>query len=127
MTEWERHGTDPTLKGPNGEIIRVGNGGLTLSKKNDRLCNRILKFLNKNQKEEKEVQEFNELKKQMAITYGKFGKEKALISGDKAFTGNEIKNEIKEGTELGNYLVSLMVNLSIDLVKRQKEKLNEEF
>jgi hypothetical protein len=69
--------------------------------------------------------EMNELSQKLkaiaASTYSKFGEEKSiLIRGYKAYTGKEIAKEIEDETELGMRILSGLLKLTIDLVKRDK-------
>ena len=65
-----------------------------------------------------------ELKRQMVSTYKKFGNEKALVlktgAGKKSWTGEELAKEIEEETEFGVNLIDNMIQLAIDLVKRNR-------
>lgn len=61
------------------------------------------------------------LKKELVKTYREFGDEEAmLIRGKESYTGNEIANEIEKETEFGIEMVSTLLNLTIDLLNRNK-------
>lgn len=61
------------------------------------------------------------LQKLMVETYNKFGSESAIVSiGGKSWTGSAIAKEIEDETEFGIEMVDNMIQLTIDLVKRQK-------
>jgi hypothetical protein len=67
----------------------------------------------------------DKLKQQMIETYLKFGDEKALlIKGKKLYTGKEIAEEIQNETEFGIHVINNMIQLAIDLVKRDKINFN---
>jgi hypothetical protein len=67
----------------------------------------------------------DKLKQQMIKTYLKFGDEKALlIKGKKLYTGKEIAEEIQNETEFGIHVINNMIQLAIDLVKRDKINFN---
>lgn len=71
----------------------------------------------KNQKSELS----DKLKMTVAKTYQKYGDKKALlIRGNKTFTGVEVSNEIIAETETGIQILEGMIQLAIDLVKRDK-------
>lgn len=63
---------------------------------------------------------FTNLKKSISDTYIKYGDKKAFILGRKSYSGNEIANEIKNNTEFGIRQVCMLLNLSIDLISRNK-------
>lgn len=67
----------------------------------------------------------SELKDLTIATYKKFGDEKGLVTRGRAYTGNEVASEIENETELGMHILGSLLSLSIDLIKRQKEKLDE--
>lgn len=48
-----------------------------------------------------------------------------LISGNKSYTLEEIIQEMEKGTDFGLKLQQGIFNLTIDLLSRQKETLNE--
>lgn len=61
------------------------------------------------------------LQKLMVETYNKFGSESVIASiGGKSWTGSEIAKEIESETDFGVRMVDNMIQLTIDLVKRQK-------
>jgi hypothetical protein len=66
-----------------------------------------------------------ELKDLTVATYKKFGEDKGLVTRGKAYTGNEVAYEIENETELGMNILRSLLSLSIDLIKRQKESLDE--
>ena len=66
-----------------------------------------------------------ELKDLTVATYKKFGDDKGLVTRGKSYTGNEVASEIENETEMGMHILGSLLSLSINLVKRQKEKLDE--
>ena len=68
-----------------------------------------------------------ELKELVIDTYSKYGEEKIMVSRNthnKAFSGIEIANEIKNETEIGNKILFMLIELTIDLVKRDRINTN---
>lgn len=63
---------------------------------------------------------FTNLKKSLSDTYIKYGDKKVLIIGRNSYSGNEIANEIKNGTEFGIKQMGKLINLSINLISRNK-------
>lgn len=64
------------------------------------------------------------LKQLMITTYRKFGDEKALmLKGRFSYTGNEIAKEIENETEFGIEVLNSLLQLTIDLLKRNKIKM----
>lgn len=63
-----------------------------------------------------------ELKESVINTYKKIGENNAIHSC-KQYTGNEVASEIENETEFGVNILSSLIKLSIELVKRQKETL----
>lgn len=62
-----------------------------------------------------------ELKKLVVEGYRKYGDDKALvIKGKKSYTGFEMAKEIEDETEFGIEMVSNILQLTIDLLKRNK-------
>ena len=62
-----------------------------------------------------------EVLKQLIIeTYKKFGDEKVIILGGKSWTGSEIAKEIREETSFGIDRINDLIQLTINLIKRQK-------
>ena len=67
------------------------------------------------------AESMEKLKQLMVATYRKFGDEKALLlKGKRSYTGNEIADEIENETEFGIKMVDNMIQLTIDLLKRDK-------
>lgn len=64
-----------------------------------------------------------ELKQEIIKSYQKYGDEICLLVGNESYTGNELANEIETETCFGKDLIGKVLVLSIDLVKRNKEKL----
>ncbi len=65
-----------------------------------------------------------ELKQKAIETYLKYGDDKALvIKGKRTYTGNEIADEIINETDFGIDVVNKIMQLSIDLLKRDKVNL----
>ena len=61
----------------------------------------------------------DKLKQLMVATYRKFGDKKALLlKGKRIYTGNEIADEIENETEFGIKMVNNMIQLTINLLKR---------
>ena len=66
------------------------------------------------------------LKERLAKTYRAYGDKVMLLSpgvGKCSWTGNEIADEIENETEFGVKQMHKLLNLTIDLVSRDKEKL----
>ena len=70
------------------------------------------------------VDSIDKLKSSMISTYKKFGDKKALITGGRSYSGNEIAQEIENETEFGIGIIDNMIQLSIDLVSRDKINLS---
>ena len=67
------------------------------------------------------AESMEKLKQLMVATYRKFGDEKALLlKGKRSYTGNEIADEIENETEFGIEMVDNMIQLTINLLKRDK-------
>lgn len=67
-----------------------------------------------------DVISLNKLKNVVSETYHKYGDKKILIVGKTSYSGNEIAQEIKNNTEFGIKQISKLINLSIDLISRNK-------
>lgn len=66
--------------------------------------------------------DLNKLKETTAKSYEEFGDfEKILIIGENSYTGKQIANEVRSGTELGTTILNNLIDLTIDLVARGKE------
>lgn len=66
------------------------------------------------------------LKQDMINTYRKIGKNQGLlIRGKYCYTGDEIADEIEKESTFGISIVNMLINLTIDLVRRQKLNVNE--
>jgi hypothetical protein len=64
------------------------------------------------------------LKNTAVNTYRKIGEDKGLLlKGKNSYTGNEIADEIEKETEIGVEILEALLNLTIDLVKRDKRNL----
>lgn len=66
----------------------------------------------------------SEIKEMTIKAYKKFGDDRSLVTKGRAFTGNEIAAEVENETEFGIEIVTSLVRLSIDLIKRQKESID---
>ena len=67
-----------------------------------------------------------ELEKILVSTFLKYGDKTALlIKGKRSYTGNEIAEEIKNGTELGIQMMENILKLSINLLMRDKINISE--
>lgn len=63
----------------------------------------------------------DKLKKTVVSTYQKFGYDTAcVIRGGRSYTGHEIANEIESETEFGLSFLENLLNLTAELVKRDK-------
>jgi hypothetical protein len=72
------------------------------------------------------VESIEKLKQSMVETYRKFGDEKAiLVKGKYSYTGNEVAEEIENETEFGLGMIESIMQLTIDLLKRDKININE--
>lgn len=72
------------------------------------------------------TESIEKLKQLMVKTYRKFGDETALLIKDKrSYTGNEIAEEIENETEFGIKMVDNMIQLTIDLLKRDKINMSD--
>jgi hypothetical protein len=65
------------------------------------------------------------LKQLMISTYRKIGDNKGFVMKGKSYTGNQIAEEIENETELGVKIISNLLKLTIDLLKRDKLNINE--
>ncbi len=68
------------------------------------------------------------LKELMVSTYKKMGDKKALttrVIGGKSYTGNEIAKEIEDETEIGLKMMDNIIQLSVDLVSRDKINIDD--
>lgn len=64
------------------------------------------------------------LKKNIVEKYLKFGDNKCMVYGGVSYTGSQVANEIELETETGMKILNGILNLAIELVSRQKEKIN---
>ena len=62
------------------------------------------------------------LKETIIGSYEKYGEEKSIIFGNRAFSGLEMADEIRNETEIGKKAISLVIRLTLDLLKRNKIK-----
>lgn len=60
------------------------------------------------------------LKDLMISTYEKIGSERAVLIGGKAYSGNEVVEEIRKETAFGIKLMNDVIQLTIDLLRRDK-------
>jgi hypothetical protein len=60
------------------------------------------------------------LKQSMVSTFRKYGDEKAIQTKGVRYTGNEVAEEIENETELGLGMIESIINLTINLIKRDK-------
>lgn len=67
------------------------------------------------------LESLDKLKSKVIETYKKFGDKKALlIRGHNSYTGFEIADEIEKETELGIEMMNSIIQLTIDLLSRDK-------
>lgn len=66
-----------------------------------------------------------ELKDLTIKAYKRYGDSQSLVTKGRAYTGNEIASELENETEFGLEILGSLLSLSIDLIKRQKESLDE--
>lgn len=72
------------------------------------------------------------LKNKIIETHKKYGDGKVLAIADtptvpgRFYSGNELAKEVEEETEFGLKLIDMMINLTIDLLSRDKIKLPED-
>lgn len=66
------------------------------------------------------INEFNKLKENLIKTYQRYGSDKMLTYKGKSYSGIDLSKEIQDGTEFGIELITNMIELTIDLVKRDK-------
>jgi 23S rRNA pseudoU1915 N3-methylase RlmH len=65
------------------------------------------------------------LKTKIATSFRKHGDKQALIVMDKnprTYTGNQVADEIERETEFGVECISTVINLTVDLLSRDKVK-----
>lgn len=68
-----------------------------------------------------------ELKKLIIEGYRKYGDDKALVTkGKKSYTGFEMAKEIEDETEFGIEMLNNLIQLTIDLLKRNKMEITED-
>lgn len=60
------------------------------------------------------------LKAVVVSTWRKMGDGRGLVTRGKSYTGNKIADEIENETELGIEMMGMLLNLTIDLVNRDK-------
>ncbi len=60
------------------------------------------------------------LKENIINTYKKYGDDKMIFKGNKSYSGIELAKEVEEETEFGIDLIDNLIQLTIDLVKRDK-------
>ena len=60
------------------------------------------------------------LKQSMVSTFRKYGDEKSIQTKGVRYTGNEVAEEIENETELGLGMIESIINLTINLIKRDK-------
>ncbi len=72
------------------------------------------------------TESIDELKDLMVKTYRKFGNEKAILlkGGKRSYTGDEIAEEIENETEFGINMLDNIIQLTIDLLKRDRINMN---
>lgn len=61
-----------------------------------------------------------ELIGKMINTYRKYGDDKMLVYGNTPYTGNQIADAIEAGDEFGKHTIDNMIQLALDLTKREK-------
>ncbi len=65
------------------------------------------------------------LKQKMIATFRKKGDDKMLVTGRKSYSGNEIANEVENETEFGVDTLNKIIQLSLDLISRDKIHLGD--
>lgn len=68
----------------------------------------------------------NSLKEKIISTYKKYGNDKMLSTVGKSYSGVELAKEVEDETEFGVKLIDNMIQLTIDLVKRDKVNYDKE-
>lgn len=63
------------------------------------------------------------LKNSLIEKYKEFGDKVCLVSGKNSWTGNQVADEIEKESETGVRLLNGILNLTIELLSRQKETL----
>jgi hypothetical protein len=66
------------------------------------------------------VESLEQLKQSLITTYQRYGEGKIIASHGKSWSGVELAQEIENETKFGVELIEMMINLTIDLVKRDK-------
>ena len=65
------------------------------------------------------------LKQKMIATFRKKGDDKMLVTGRKSYSGNEIADAVEKETELGVNTLNNIIQLSLDLISRDKIHLGD--
>lgn len=60
------------------------------------------------------------LKQNTINTYRKYGNERSIVYGGGSYSGEEIAQEIENESEIGILCINNLLQLAIDLVKRDK-------
>ena len=63
------------------------------------------------------------LKKNIIRIFTRMGDKKAVVIGNKSYSGIELANEVENETEIGIDMVNKLIRLTIDLLTRDKIKL----
>ncbi len=63
------------------------------------------------------------LKSNISNYYRGYGDGTVLYKGEESYTGNQIANDVDNETEFGIEMVNNLINLTLDLITRGKEKL----
>jgi len=66
-----------------------------------------------------------QLKQKMIETFLKYGERKVLVSKGKTYTGNMLADEVSKESEVGLDMLKCIINLTIDLLSRDRINLNE--
>lgn len=66
------------------------------------------------------LESLDQLKESLVKTYQRYGEDKMLSTRGKSWSGVELAQEVDNETEFGVELINMMINLTIDLVKRDK-------
>lgn len=66
------------------------------------------------------LESLDQLKENLVKTYQRYGEDKMITTRGKSWSGIELAQEVENETEFGVELINTMINLTIDLVKRDK-------
>lgn len=66
------------------------------------------------------------LKQHLIDRYRKIGDEKAILTKGRSYSGNQMADEIENETEFGIQSIKSLISLTIELLSRDKLKINED-